>query len=359
MTLRRGLPVKNGATDADDTRWDLNALVLCDAAGLPRAGVTSPVGATLVASTSTMNVAVAAFQGVAVRDGGTVLLANDAPTNVPIEAAPAANSRLDVVYAKQNDSSSTVSVPDGDDLPVFGVLKGVAAASPVRNPAGLPAGALELATVLVPSTATATNSSGVVITQTAQFTCGAGGLVPFRTATARDAVTTLRPGTYGQVIADGTEYVWDGTVWQSLPAAAVLSFNGAATSLPNGTSVQMTDTMLVTSEATGMTVAGGAVTILASGKYWVGAQAQFVANGTGIRQIQINKNSTSSATNLLVQAVTAGTSAGATAVGCRRLVTLSAGDVVRAFIAQNSGGSLGIDTSAQALPATYFEVVKA
>lgn len=204
MTLRKGLPAKLALTDADDTRYDFSAIFVADTSGVPRAGVTSPVGVNLVTATGTMNVSVARFQGVAVRDAGVVLLANDGATNVLLDAAPVSNSRIDLVYAKQNDASSTVTAPDANNVAAFGVAKGTAAATPTKP--AIPAGALELATVQIPSTATATNSSGVVITQTAQFTAAAGGVVPFRTKAEMDLWTTAGAGQMAGVIATGGVY---------------------------------------------------------------------------------------------------------------------------------------------------------
>lgn len=237
MALRKGLPAKKANTDADDTRYDMSGLVVCNADGTPRSGVLSPVGVNLVTATATMNVSVARFQGVAVRDSGVVLLANDGPANVLLDAAPAANKRLDVVWAKQNDSSSTVTVPDVDDLPVFGVSKGTAGAIPDKP--SIPDGALELATVEVPSTATATNSSGVVITQSAQFTAAVGGVVPFRTVTEMEAVTSLPSGTTARVLSDNGEYVSDGAGWSDATPLSHRQIDGvnsvARTSIQSGT----------------------------------------------------------------------------------------------------------------------------
>lgn len=214
MTMRKGLPAKLALTDADDTRYLFSGLVVCNTDGTPRGGVLSPVGENLVTATGTMNVSVKRFQGAAVRDAGVVLLANDGPTNVLLDAAPASNKRLDVVWAKQNDASGTVSVPDANNLPVLGVAKGTAGAVPVKS--SIPDGALELATVEVPSTATATNSVGVVITQTAPFTAGAGGVVSFRTKTALELWVTATKGQRAYVLADGGQYVSDGVgVWKS------------------------------------------------------------------------------------------------------------------------------------------------
>lgn len=204
MTLRKGLPAKLAATDANDTRYDFNNLVVCNADGSPRGGVTAPLTA-LVSSSATMNVAVAAFSAVAVRDGGVVLLDNDGPVNVLLTSAPAANSRIDVIYAKQNDASSTVTTPDANNTPIIDKVTGTASSSPTKP--AIPTGAVELATVLVPSTATATNSAGVVISQTAQFTAGAGGVVTFPTLTGLQLWTTARDGQLA--FAVDTDNLWE------------------------------------------------------------------------------------------------------------------------------------------------------
>ena len=211
MTIRKGLPAKLALTDADDTRYLFSGLVVCNVDGSPRGGVLSPVGANLVTASATMNVSVARFQGAAVRDGGVILLANDGAANVLLDAAPGANSRIDVIYAKQNDASATVTVPDADNTPVLGFVKGTAGAVPVKP--SLPVGALELATVEIPSTATATNSAGVVITQTAQFTAASGGVVPFSTKTALDLWTTAQTGQRAEVLADSSTYRYSGAAW--------------------------------------------------------------------------------------------------------------------------------------------------
>jgi hypothetical protein len=110
-----------------------------------------------------------------------------------------------------------VSVSDANDQAVFGVLKGVASATPAKR-TDLPGGAEEIGTVLIPSTATATNSSGVIITTTCRFTSTAGGKVPFRTLAELQAWTTAAPRQDASVIADATtanngEYVRSGSIW--------------------------------------------------------------------------------------------------------------------------------------------------
>jgi hypothetical protein len=150
-----------------------------------------------------MNVSVARFQGAAVRDGGIILLANDGAANVLLDAAPGANSRIDVIYSKQNDASGTVTVPDANNTALLTFVKGTAGAVPVKPT--LPVGALELATVLIPSGATATNSAGVVITQTAQFTASSGGTVSVRNLAERNAGSWVKSQT---VLDLATDIIW-------------------------------------------------------------------------------------------------------------------------------------------------------
>jgi hypothetical protein len=219
VALRKGFPAKlsGSAADADDLRYNLAGAVVRDASGIPRDGLFPPTGGTLLTATGTWNVSVGAFFGVAVRDGGVVLLSNDGAANALVSGAPGANSRLDVFYAKQNDASGTVTTPDANNLPIFGVLAGIPSATPVRNPAGLPSGALELGTIRVPSTALATNSAGVVITPTFQYTAMAGGNILFRTAAERDAYAGSL-SQRGTVFSDPTpanngDFVSNGSVW--------------------------------------------------------------------------------------------------------------------------------------------------
>lgn len=215
MTMRKGLPVKNGLTDADDTRYDFRNLVTLNADGTPRQGITGPVGTNLVTGTATMNVSVAAFSAVARRDSGVVLLANDGPTNVLIGTAPVANSRIDLIAARQNDSSATVSAPDANNTPLLYVIPGTASGSP--TPPALPDGSVEVGRVTV--SAGNTNTNSMVITQASQYTAGVGGVVPFRNRAALDLWTNPVPESRAIVTADSTPtnnavYRWNGTAWK-------------------------------------------------------------------------------------------------------------------------------------------------
>lgn len=112
----------------------------------------------------------------------------EAATTVSTALPPASNSRIDVIWVKQGDSAAGVPSPDASTAPVYGVTSGTAAASPTKP--AIPVGAVEIATATVPSTATGgTSGSGVVITQTAQFTVARGADIPVRSQAERDALT--------------------------------------------------------------------------------------------------------------------------------------------------------------------------
>jgi len=137
----------------------------------------------------------------------------------------------------------------------------------------------------------------------------------------------------------------------------ILSRNTATFNLVSGTASQVTDAYLTKTKEVGATASGGAITVTRSGDYWVGASAQFIAQGGGLRQLYVNKNSTTPTTNPLLFDETPGDGAAAVTVSSRRLITLTAGDVLRMFIAQNSGSVLGVLAGASQIPGTFFEVV--
>lgn len=214
VVMRKGLPAKLALTDADDTRYDFRNLVVSNADGSPRGGVTAPIGTNLVTGTATMNVSVGSFAAVAVRDGGVILLANDGPVNVLIDAAPVSNSRWDLICARQDDASSTVTTPDADNLAKLYVVKGTAGATPAVP--ALPAGSVEIGRVLV--TTGDTNTNAMTVAQTNTYTAGAGGSVPFRSLAALQAWTTARSGQRANIFADPAtvkngDYVWSGGAW--------------------------------------------------------------------------------------------------------------------------------------------------
>lgn len=154
---------------------------------------------------------------------GTVLSGNPGVENVVTTAAPGSNSRIDVVYIWQREASL-----DGlNSDPVIGVVQGTAAVSPtVPSLAAFP-GALELARITVAAGATATNGAGVTITQTAPFTCTAGGVLPFRSTTERNAAT-IAEGQLGWLIDSNVLEVFNGSAWVQLREGIACSLRRSA-----------------------------------------------------------------------------------------------------------------------------------
>ena len=246
MGMRIGLPAKNALTDADDTRYDFRNLAASNADGSPRGGLVAPVGKFLVTGTATMAATVGAFAAMAVRDGGIILLASDGPVTVTLGAAPASNSRYDLIVARQNDASSTVSAPDLDNNPVVYVVPGTAAALPVAP--AVPAGSVELGRVLV--SAGNTNTNAAVISQAYQYTAGANGIVPSPKLGILELWTTAAQGQLARAIDTGVIYqyfaLYNGTTnpggrsipgWYPRPGAAPqrmgrISAAGVGTGVP-------------------------------------------------------------------------------------------------------------------------------
>ncbi|HXH34320.1 MAG TPA: hypothetical protein VNJ54_07905 [Plantibacter sp.] len=189
-----------------DTRRVIGSLIVCDTSGNPRLGVLPRNTSPIVTATATLNYAVAAADFVTSRTGaGAELLSNDGTTNALTTAAPASNARTDVLWVRPQFTASA----DATNTPVFGVTQGVTSGTvPPPEPA-IPAGALKLATVYFPAGATATNSSGVVITQAAPYTATSGGVVMFRSLTDLKAWTTAIDGQTAEIFGKRGIWAWD------------------------------------------------------------------------------------------------------------------------------------------------------
>jgi hypothetical protein len=206
MALTDSLPTGDaGGLTVADERLILAGLIAKNADGSPRVGIfPSGVGA-LVTGRASMGYDVGQFKGASSRTGtGIELAANDAQATVATTAAPGANSRIDVIWWRPQFTANT----DPGNVPIFGVTQGTAAGVPTKPP--IPAGAAELATAVIPSTATTTAS--VVITQTYQFTAAAGGIVLVRNATELAAYAAADETT-ARNIADGSVWRRTGGAW--------------------------------------------------------------------------------------------------------------------------------------------------
>jgi hypothetical protein len=211
MALRNSIFAVSGNASFMDARRDMSGLFVCDKTTmLPIAGILDRSQDNLVTGNSnSMSVTVHPFNAVLNRYGA-LLIQNDGNVKVPLKAAPSANSRIDVVYVKQHETRSPMS--DDSDFPVFGVVQGVAAATPVAP--GVPDGALALAQVLLPAGVSNTAAAGVVITQTYIGAAMKGDMLRVQTSAQRDAMTMVPEGTLLHNVADNCDYVRKGDKWR-------------------------------------------------------------------------------------------------------------------------------------------------
>ena len=218
MTLRNGFPAVSDAADQFDIRAALRATTAQDANGNIKTGVsiTAKSLTGLVTAGNGMNSDIAAFDAVTNRYG-PVWLSNDGTISVKHAAAPSANSRIDLICIKQNETASPASDPT--DGPEAIIVTGTPAVDPV-TPA-TPEGALALARVTIPSTATSMTSTGVIYEQMYPFTASAGADLLFRSETEKDAWTPWE----GQKcrLLDGNEYQAKSGVWVSLTPSTYIA----------------------------------------------------------------------------------------------------------------------------------------
>ena len=230
MSLRDGWPAVSNAADQFDIRAALRVDTALDRDGNIKTGVavTGKSLSGLVTARSDMQVDVAAFAATLDRQG-PVKLSNDGVVQVKLDSAPTANSRIDAIYIKQQEKASPIS--DSADGPIFGKVTGTPSTSPVAP--AVPAGAMRLADVTIPSTATSTSSSGVTIIQRYPFTASAGGWMQFRST---DDLNAWRaPDGNNARLLDGTEYHRVSGVWVREPMMQRYSHGIIAHGIPGGT----------------------------------------------------------------------------------------------------------------------------
>ena len=210
MALRNSIFAVSGKASFLDARRDMSGLFVCDKTTmLPIAGILDRSQDNLVTGNSnSMSVTVHPFNAVLNRYGA-LLIQNDGDVNVPLNAAPSANSRIDIVYVKQHETRSPMS--DSSDVPAFGVVEGTAAAVPVAP--AVPDGALALAQVLLPAGVSNTAAAGVVITQTYIGAAMKGDMLRVQTSAQRDALTGVPDGTLLHNVADNCDYVRRDNAW--------------------------------------------------------------------------------------------------------------------------------------------------
>lgn len=241
------LGTPGGVTSDEDHRLAIAGMTAAQTSTVAvRTGVMVGPGSTALvtgtSATGTMTVAVAPFHAISTRGAadGVYLGVLAAATTVTIAAAPASNSRIDVVYAKQNDSGSTIS-PDASTTYVVDKVTGTAAVSPTKP--ALPVGAVELATVTVAAGATSTNGAGVTIANTALPTVARGAPVPVRTQAERDALTAYDGLSVVRLDLGGSREDRISGAWVTPAAAATTRYRKTQRAIGTGTDTYTAPTM--------------------------------------------------------------------------------------------------------------------
>lgn len=173
--------------DAGDERALLATLQHPGSATLPRAGKRIGSGLEVTVGNSPEDAIIAAGCGVVVDPaaGNGYMFVSTAPVELELPARPGiGNSRIDYVVARVKNEDER----PGDTLREieFAFVTGTAGASPTAPT--IPTGQLRLARLTVPS------SGDIVISQPAQRTVAAGGILPVADGTERDAISPLYDG---------------------------------------------------------------------------------------------------------------------------------------------------------------------
>ncbi|ASR83813.1 minor tail protein [Arthrobacter phage PitaDog] len=216
MTTKRGLfvPVASGnvGTTPAEARLALGATLIENAPGVPRSGVMETGDTTLVygsGASMTYYIDPAHFVVHRTQGEGAYVFMNEGIQTVAASAAPGTNSRIDLIWVKQND----VAKGDANNLAVPGVTVGTTAAVPTAPYGSVPAGALVLAEAVV--SAGQTLASQASYTQVFSYTATRGSLIKVRSKADRDLITTP---VVGQCVMrlDRNNHVqqWNGSAWK-------------------------------------------------------------------------------------------------------------------------------------------------
>lgn len=333
-----GFPAVNGAADQIELRRDIAGLITHHADGSIRTGILPAHTGALVTARSDMGVDVAPFCGVTERDAGAILMANPGTVNVPIPAgAPSSGtSRIDIAYFKQNEQA--LHAEDDDDLPVIEVLTGAESGLPVAPDLSTIPGAVELAQVLIPSTASATNSPGVVITPTYRFTATTGGVVLVRDHDELEAYDAP-DGALANRLDSADVWRRISGAWRNgdVPEHGSCIRNDPQT-IPNNVW-----TPIVFQEPgplQGFTYSSSGVTALEAGSYLYSMKAVFLPNSSGYRAFQMHVNGAVAEPSPIGQTKLANGAAHSTALDESGFIDLDAGDAITFQMHQTSGGNL-------------------
>lgn len=202
---------------SDEHAAILAGLVVKNTSGVPRAGVLPRHTNALVTARPDMRVNILPMELVHVKEGARFAALTET-FDVAIPNPPSANTQYNIVAYVGTDEKLTGVASTSE----FVVIPGTPSATP-SDPA-LPDAAVPIARVAVPSTATATNSAGVVITPLHPFTAAAGGTMLFR-STSEMNLWSAADAQLARVMG-GSEYVRTAGVWRSRDRVAGVRFDG-------------------------------------------------------------------------------------------------------------------------------------
>lgn len=272
------------------------------------------------------------------KSDGAVIVSNVGDVTVPLDPAPSANSRYDVVYLKHNDTERG----DATSAPVVDKVTGTAAASPTIPAA--PSGALVLGTVLVPAGVTSTNASGVVISNTVQQTALNGSPIRYRSIAAMNSDAANVIDGYQAFVKGAGIFFLRGNQWIRIDAdtfVVVQQQQGSTFSAGSGTtagtlggtapSYQSSDTTIFPVRQDGVI---GPVAV--AGWYEIIGQVTWTTNSSGERYVEITKNDDS----LTPQAADRRPASGPTNQNVSTYMYCDAADYIKLKGWQNSGSSL-------------------
>ncbi|MFI8593722.1 hypothetical protein ACIGCK_04740 [Microbacterium sp. NPDC078428] len=344
MTLTGSMPTEDATgLSIDDWRLIQTGMVAKFESGAPRVGVLPAHTDPIVTGTGAMEYSIAEFHAVTSRTGvGVEHVANDGPSTVATTAAPASNSRIDVIWVRSRFDMYTDS---GEYTPEFGVTQGVSSLTPTKP--SIPAGALELATAVVTSSDVATSTT--VISQTHPYTSAEGGIVPVRNNTELQAWTP-RDGSFAVRLDDNWLFQRVGGVWVLMsgksPRVRLIKTVDTSTS-PTPDTYLNVEFDSETYDVGGMHDSGLPERAVApvSGYYRVAAQTR--VNTTGSANLRIVVNSTVIEGSLMSVAG----QPSAVFVSISDELYLNAGDYVRIQVASNVGSQL--------IPANFSRMVVA
>ncbi len=226
MAANRGVGVRQidtTGTTPKEHRLAIAGLVAENAQGEPRSGLLNPGTSNIVVPKANMSYDILPCQAVIARsqDEGVYTPTLTSITNVATSPAPAAGSRWDLVWIKQNDpEKGDTANREPANTAVVGVTSGEAAASPVKPENSVPAGALILSEHQIFSGTASTNQSPNTSTQRWLYTVARGAPIPLRNQSEQEKISPSIGVTVARQDLGGRVLIGDGTGWASAPAIA-------------------------------------------------------------------------------------------------------------------------------------------